>query len=178
MEKIESPCLSRQDGQKGPCPHKEKEKNSETCTNCERRIAYATDEGMIHENGMIYNPPRPLPQVIDKVEKKPICVEDGCEDDAEIRDRCNKHYQKWRKANPDKMGKVGRPPKEPKPKEKLLRREYSDIELCAKHDPRKGELLATVRKIAHIEYRSVHSQAFYLVKVGIEEWKKKHKQLL
>lgn len=107
MKKIESPCLSRQDGQKGPCPHKDRGKNSETCTNCERRIAYATEQGMIH------------------VEKKPICVEDGCEDPAKIRGRCGKHYQKWRLANPDKMGKRGRrPSKEPS---SPLRREYSDI---------------------------------------------------
>ena len=192
-KKTDSPCYT--------CEHKDRNKNSVDCVNCERRIKYATEERMIFDESANER----------KEEKVEITCVDCDSTSIQAKKRCAKHYMAWRKANPDKI-KKRQPKKDPKyifgsrirreeqesishqtavkaveeakerqsltpDKEKEGGRKHRNIKLYAhvEIDPEKYELLAAVSEIARWEYRTIQNQAFYFLKKSVEEWRRQEK---
>ena len=75
-----SPCVD--------CDHRDRDKNSEGCVNCNARLEYAITQGMLP--GVKLEVPMPNEQVEEGVEK--FCIEPGCFGVLLARGRCSKHY--------------------------------------------------------------------------------------
>ncbi len=172
----DSPCLA--------CEHRDRDKNSEECVNCEDRIKYATEKGMIFEERAKSGDAQTIKgkPVMDKKSAgkvKKVCVD--CDStDIRARGRCGKHYMIWRKLNPGKIKKYRKKKAVNQEEKKTVvdRGKFLDIRLQAhaKVDLEKHEILTRVSEIAHSEYRTIQNQAFYFLKGGVEEWQRSNKQ--
>ena len=148
---MKSPCIG--------CEFEHKDKNNDLCANCEKRIEYAREHGMIS---------------IEAVEGDRAAREET----RKIREI--KKPKSDLKAGETSEKKRGRPPKEgvneaKKAKDKMLIKGIyiRPTEFCA--EIQINEILEGVKEIANSELRSLPQQVLWILKERVEEWKKEDK---